>query len=126
MVDPRMMNGRRTPCGCNGRARTDGYRRPSACCEKSAARRTGSGDACCEMRKELRRLEFSIVDVALYLDAYPECEEALAYYRKLLLERDCLRKRLTETCGPLTIYENGERTSWDWVEGPWPWHPDAD
>ena len=74
---------------------------------------------------ELRKLEFAIVDAALYLDAYPHAECAIAYYHKLIDERDALRKKITETCGPLTIYENRSTDSWDWTDGPWPWDPDA-
>ena len=28
-------------------------------------------------------------------------------------------------CGPMTMYGNVSRDSWDWVKGPWPWEPDA-
>lgn len=104
-------------CGCGGNSRTAS---DSPCGKKKCM-----DDTCQKEMEYLRKLEFAIVDVALYLDAYPNSDCALAYYHKLLDERDSLRKMIKESCGPLTIYENANTTDWDWVEGPWPWHPDA-
>ena len=80
---------------------------------------------CKEAMERLKMLEFAIVDVAHYLNAYPDSECALAYYHKLVEERDLLRTKMNEECGPLTIYDNVSHDSWDWVKGPWPWKPEA-
>ena len=110
---PRMQNGtRQNGCGCG---RTG---------NRMQSRREEAG-TCCEGKEKLKKLEFSIIDTALYLDAYPDSDCALAYYHKLLEERDCLRKKLAEECGPTNIYENVSTASWDWVDGPWPWQVDA-
>jgi len=85
-----------------------------------------SGDAvCCELTEKLRKLEFGIVDVAHYLNAYPDSDCALAYYHKLIEERSSLLERINEECGPMTLYDNRSKTCWKWVEGPWPWHLDS-
>jgi spore coat protein JB len=93
-------------------------------CEKRA-KKSCDRQMCRKAMEELRKLEFAIVDTALYLDAYPHAECAIAYYHKLIDERDALRKTINETCGPVTIYENRSTDSWDWTDGPWPWEPDA-
>lgn len=80
---------------------------------------------CKNAKEELRKVEFAITETALYLDAHPDSDCALAFYRKLVEERADLRRRIACECGPMTIYENACDTSWKWVEGPWPWHPDA-
>lgn len=80
---------------------------------------------CCDLIEKLRKLEFGIVDVALYLNAYPESDCALAYYHKLLEERSCLLEKINEECGPMTLYDNQSKTCWKWAEGPWPWHLDS-
>lgn len=107
-------------CGCGNDTRTT-YGQKQGMAES----RLTESSACCEAKDRLKTLEFAIVDTALYLNAYPESDCALAYYHKLIEERDCLRKKINEECGPMTIYDNVSEKSWDWVEGPWPWHPDA-
>lgn len=106
-----------TGCGMNyGRMR-------NTCDVKERA--AVEADGCCDMKEKLRKLEFAIVDVALYLNAYPESDCALAYYHKLIEERDCLYKQISETCGPMTLYDNRSKTAWKWADGPWPWHTDS-
>ena len=75
--------------------------------------------------KRLRMLDFSIVDVNLYLDAYPESTTALEYYRKLIAERERLCAAINVECGPITARDGAISGKWKWTDGPWPWHPDA-
>ena len=82
--------------------------------------------ACKSLLSRVRALDFSIVDTVLYLDAYPECREALDHYHKLLSERDALLRELSENCKmPMTNFSNASRDAWDWTRGPWPWEADA-
>jgi len=80
---------------------------------------------CCEVREKLRAIDFALVETTLYLDAYPDSCEALAYYHKLLAERHALAESYTQICGPLTKRDNTSQTSWQWVKTPWPWELDA-
>ena len=64
-------------------------------------------------------------DTMLYLDIYPECREALAYYEKLREERDALRASLAKRCKRPTTAPENEGGSWDWIASPWPWDPSA-
>jgi len=75
--------------------------------------------------KKLRAIDFAIQETVLYLDAYPDNRQALEYYHKLIEMRTRLLSSYEKTCGPLSIYGNTSRQSWDWVEGPWPWEHDA-
>ena len=72
--------------------------------------------------RQLQQLDFSIQETVLYLDAYPECCEALAYYRELVQKREALAKKYEESCGPLIAMGNGESREWNWIKTPWPWH----
>lgn len=86
----------------------------------------GMSGSCKALQKRLQALDFSIVDTVLYLDAYPECAEALAYYHKLVSERDALQLSLAQSCHmPVTNFQNASADSWDWVMGPWPWEAAA-
>ena len=84
----------------------------------------GRGNCRSDLQR-LRALDFAIQETVLYLDAYPESRPALAYYHKLIHEREELKAALEKQCGPLTMYGNTNHGAWDWVEGPWPWEPDA-
>jgi len=84
--------------------------------------------ACNNCKKQLdtlRALDFSIQETVLFLDAYPDCCEALNYYHHLIEQRAQLMKSYEAECTPLSIYGNRSHSSWDWVNGPWPWEIDA-
>ena len=85
----------------------------SSCSEK--------GD-CSELKKKLKLVDFSLIDTVLYLDAYPDCKAALAYYHKLKAEREMLVEALSKSCNmPVTNFDNASEDTWDWVNTPWPW-----
>ena len=72
--------------------------------------------------EKLRKLDFSIIDTVLYLDAYPECHEAICYYRKLVDERKKVVEELSVKCDmPITIFDNTSCDKWSWTNAPWPW-----
>lgn len=86
-----------------------------------APNNTGNRD----LLHRLQSLDFSIYDTILYLDAYPDSADALAYYNKLLAERDTLIKTLSDSHNaPITAFDNSGN-SWDWVGSPWPWEASA-
>ena len=78
-----------------------------------------------DLLRRLQALDFSIYDTILYLDAYPESADALAYYKKLIAERDSIIKTLSASHNaPMTTFDNlGDE--WDWVKSPWPWEASA-
>ncbi len=73
----------------------------------------------------LQAVDFAIQETVLYLDAYPDSKEALAFYHQLMEERKKLTDIQEGKRGPLTMYGNRSRTSWDWTEKPWPWEYEA-
>lgn len=91
----------------------------------------GGGDSrmmsanCLSLQKKLQSVDFAIVDTVLYLNAYPENREALEFYHKLVKEREELAATINEKCGPIDAMSNKSRTEWNWVDGPWPWEPEA-
>ena len=70
-------------------------------------------------------IDFAIYDTVLYLDAYPHCREALEYYHRLIQDREIVSCEYQKKYGPLTSYENLSKTEWQWIDGPWPWEPEA-
>ena len=92
----------------------------NARCNSCAA----GGGECSTLMKQLQAVDFSLYELVLYLDAYPDSAEAMKYYQKLMKERARLRDSYQSQCGPLTMYGNQGNT-WDWTEGPWPWEAEA-
>ena len=80
---------------------------------------------CKQLYARLQRLDFAIVELALYLDSYPDNAAALDYYRKLIEQRDAVAKAYTQSCGPMTIMDNKSSTMWEWGQSPWPWQNDV-
>ena len=76
----------------------------------------------CERRKmlmEIRELDFSIIELGLYLDTHPEDQRALCLHRKYVKELKELKDKYQKVYGPLTIYYPCNK--WRWLEEPWPW-----
>ena len=84
-----------------------------------------TNNRCQNQMEMLRALDFAIQETVLYLDAYPNHSEALQYYHALIAQKEKALSAYEQQCGPVTIYGNRSRNSWDWVKGPWPWEIDA-
>jgi spore coat protein JB len=96
-----------------------------ASCQNRACGCTDNSE-CKKMLAYLQKVEFSMIDVILYLDAYPASKEALCYYQKLKEERAKLIDALSEKCDmPITAFDNANTDKWVWTDSPWPWEPAA-
>jgi len=76
----------------------------------------------------LRRIQvagFALQDAKLYLDVYPNNQEALAFYRKNLAIKNSAVAEYETKYGPLTAESYEPGNCWKWIEPPFPWHPDA-
>lgn len=102
--------------------RTD-ERSGCGCRDNDLPARSGCGE-CHELMNRLQKLDFSIQETVLYLDAYPDCCEAKNYYHQLVKERQEVAHAYEKACGPLCAMGNVSTSSWDWTRAPWPWHPD--
>ena len=72
------------------------------------------------MLNKIQELEFALVELNLFLDSHPDCENALRYYSELLAKHVQQVEAYQEKYGPLTAAGNtGSR--WEWVVTPWPW-----
>lgn len=76
---------------------------------------------CDDLLKNIQEIDFAIYETVLYLDAYPECTEAMNHYHALIKARKELYCAYEATTGPLTMFGNESKTSWDWTKTPMPW-----
>lgn len=74
-----------------------------------------------ELMKTLQALEFTALDLALYLDTHPSDQRALADYSKVVRETEHVKNVYVRTYGPLMAGDNINQPCWRWAEEPWPW-----
>lgn len=77
-----------------------------------------------EKQKLLRRLQaarFAIVEINLYLDSHPICQEGLRYFREKRTELKKLTEEYEEKYGPITAAASPATERWDWVSTAFPW-----
>ena len=73
-----------------------------------------------DLMRKIQALSFAKVETELYLDAHPECEKALDYYKKIIAELNELMIKYQNENGPL-FAEATVGNEWKWVKKPWPW-----
>ncbi len=73
-----------------------------------------------EMMKKVQMADFELIEAKLYLDVYPYCEKALAFFGEAKERSECARKDYEKKYGPLTAKSN-EGNEWNWIDSPWPW-----
>ena len=72
-----------------------------------------------ELLCKIKQYQFSIIELALYLDTHPEDEKALCLHRKYANLLKDLKDKYQKVYGPLSIEYPCNK--WRWLEEPWPW-----
>lgn len=73
------------------------------------------------MLREVMSLDFTLVDLNLYLDTHPTDQKAINYYNTIVQRSNALRQRFEQTYGPLLAYTFTSKSPWQWIDSPWPW-----
>lgn len=73
-----------------------------------------------EVLMEIMALDFTGVELNLYLDTHPCDQEALALHNENTEKLKCLKEIYEKKYGPLT-HEAMSKNPWQWIENPWPW-----
>ncbi len=70
---------------------------------------------------KIKKYDFTLKELNLYLDTHPECRRALAMFRRYKELRKKAIDEFNDRFGPLTPEQvtNGEH--WLWTDDPWPW-----
>lgn len=70
----------------------------------------------------IQELEFTAIDLNLFLDTHPECMEALMEYNRCASQLEQLKKIYEMKYGPLLNFGfSPSQYPWKWVNEPWPW-----
>lgn len=106
-------------CNCNCQMKPVEVKEEHKCMECQEVERKVDCDLRREIMQQIRAYEFSINELALYLDTHPEDQKALCLHRKYCKEAKELKDKYQRVYGPLTI--NYPCNKWRWLEEPWPW-----
>lgn len=74
-----------------------------------------------KMLKEVMALDFSIIELNLYLDTHPGDRRALAIYNNYVHKLMMLKSTYEKLYGPLTARCSYSAYPWKWIDSPWPW-----
>ena len=72
-----------------------------------------------EMINDIKALDFSIIELGLYLDTHPEDQRALSMHREYCNQVKDLKEKYQKMYGPLSIFYPSNK--WEWLDNPWPW-----
>jgi spore coat protein JB len=71
---------------------------------------------------QLVSLEFTALELQLYLDTHPDDQRALADFNATVQEMAGVRELYESRYGPLLSYGfSSSPRSWQWIGEPWPW-----
>ena len=104
-------------CNCSCQMNSVEEREEQECMKCKETERRVDCDLRREMMQQIRAYEFSINELALYLDTHPEDQKALCLHRKYCKEVKELKDKYQRVYGPLTI--NYPCNKWRWLEEPW-------
>lgn len=76
-----------------------------------------------EMLKEVMAMDFSLLDICLYLDTHPQDKRALDLHNDYVLKCNKLRAQYEDKYALLT-QNNLSGCPWEWIQEPWPWEID--
>lgn len=71
------------------------------------------------LMRQIQVYSFAVYDALLYLDAYPNSKSALAFYNKYKMAEERAIAEYESRYGKIRL--NGQESSWEWTNGPWPW-----
>ena len=72
-----------------------------------------------DMMKQIKCLNFAVVELAEYLDTHPEDRKALCLHKEYCNQLENIKDKYQRAFGPLSI--NYPCNKWRWLEEPWPW-----
>lgn len=75
-----------------------------------------------ELLLRIQALEFTAIDLGLYLNTHPNDTRALADYNQISATLAQTRAAYEQAYGPLMNFGHSQsRCRWAWVDEPWPW-----
>lgn len=70
---------------------------------------------------KIKKYDFAIKELNLYLDTHPDCRRALVLFNRYASLRKEAVEEFTRRFGPITPDQACDLQHWSWVDEPWPW-----
>lgn len=70
---------------------------------------------------KIKKYDFALRELNLYLDTHPDCRRALALFGKYRDLRDAAVAEYVKMYGPIVPEQNLDEQHWSWIDEPWPW-----
>jgi spore coat protein JB len=75
--------------------------------------------------KRIQELQFTAIELTLYLDTHPDEKEPLMEYNRISQQFNNLKRTYEDRYGPLMVFgQSPSQYPWQWVNSPWPWEID--
>ena len=76
-----------------------------------------------DMLRRIQEIDFAIIDLNLFLDTHPHCNEALELFTKLSATSKSLKHDYQSKYGPLYVTKASGTAPFEWVDKcyKWPW-----
>ena len=75
-----------------------------------------------EMLTNIDDLAFALIDLNLYLDVFPNNQNAVDTFNQYRVQKNELQKQYENKYGPLVLTSDAVNTyPWAWDNKPWPW-----
>lgn len=75
-----------------------------------------------KLLREIQQLDFAMIELGLYLNNQPQCEEALVRFDEVQRMYVGAKEEFENRFGPLTFHGvNTRKDGWSWIHDPWPW-----
>lgn len=73
----------------------------------------------------IRKYDFTLYDLQLYLDTHPNCPKALQAWKNCTSMRKKAVESYVRQFGPIQPQQTEGNAPWGWIDGPWPWEKEA-
>ena len=70
---------------------------------------------------KIKKYDFTLKELNLYLDTHPNCRRGLAMFQKYRKLRENAVDEYTRKFGPLTPEQVNNSERWTCTDDPWPW-----
>lgn len=75
-----------------------------------------------QMLLEIQQIEFTAIDLNLYLDTHPDDQQALNLYNSVVPQLKQSIEAYEQRFGPLMPFGVApSKYPWQWINSPWPW-----
>lgn len=78
-----------------------------------------------EMLKQIAAIDFTLIDLQLYLNTHPTDQEVLSQYNMISMQARMMRQNYEGFYGPLCSGGAASAYPWQWINEPWPWEYEA-